>query len=283
MNPESTTKHYLVAGAGFVGGSLVSQLREAGHRVTSVTRSECDLTNSDSVNQFAERTGGGVDGIVHCASSSSRGGGDREAAYRAIYLEGCRHLLAAFRPEAFIFTSSTSVYAQTDGSEVTEIFPAGPSGATGKILRQTEIEVLASGFTVVRLAGIYGPGRSFLLKKFLEGSAVIDGLEPDTEGRWINQIHRDDAASALAFLLGKNAGAEVFNVCDSAPMRQRTFYQHMLQRYDQKMPPVSAPDPDRKRGWSDKAVSNAKLRGLGWLPFFPSYFDALDAGAVSAD
>jgi len=283
MNANLKQKHYLVAGAGFVGGVLVEQLRDAGHRVTPVTRSECDITDWDSVSEFADGKGE-VDGIVHCASSTSRGSAtDREEAYRAIYLEGCRNLLAAFEPGMFIFTSSTSVYGQTDGSIVDEESPAVPDSGTGKVLREVEEDILAAGFSVARLAGIYGPGRSFLLKKFQAGESVIDGMEDGAEGRWINQVHRDDAASALAFLLTQNPENGLFNACDSKPMRQREFFQAMVTHLGGAMPPVAPPDPNRKRGWSDKAVSNAKLRALGWQPKFPSYFDALNAGAVSAD
>jgi nucleoside-diphosphate-sugar epimerase len=281
MTTNQTQQHYLIAGAGFVGGQLVKILESTGHKVTPVTRSACDLTDAESVQTFAKNIGTHIDGIVHCASSSSSDTTDREAAYRSIYLEGCRHLLAAFQPDAFIFTSSTSVYAQTDGSTVTEDSPADPRGATGKILRQTEDEILAAGFTVARLAGIYGPGRSFLLKKYLEENSVIDGTTPDSNGRWINQIHRDDAASALAFLLEKRPPSQIYNVSDSTPLLQRDCYRQMAERFDKDIPEVAPPDPNRKRGWSDKSVSNQKLIALGWAPAYPSYFDALDAGTVS--
>ena len=102
---------------------------------------------------------------------------------------GARHLLDAFRPRRTVYTGSTSVYAQTDGAWVDESSPAEPDRETGHILRETEAIVLAAhGGTVARLAGIYGPGRSVLLRKFLASEAVIEG-----DGlRWLNQIQRDD-------------------------------------------------------------------------------------------
>ena len=94
--------------------------------------------------------------------------------------------------------------------------------------------------------------------------------------RWINQIHRDDAASALAFLLEKPGSKGIFNVADDSPLWQEDCYAELSRRFNLPMPPLGAPDPGRSRGWTNKRVSNAKLRALGWAPRYPSYFDALD-------
>ena len=67
---------------------------------------------------------GAFDAVIHCASS---GGGDAEA-YREIYLNGGRHLLETFPKARVLFTSSTSVYAQRDGSRVTEESEKNHSG-----------------------------------------------------------------------------------------------------------------------------------------------------------
>ena len=194
-------------------------------------------------------------------------------AYRAAYLEGSRLLLEAFHPRQFIFTSSTSVYAQNDGSLVTEESPAEPQRETGQILRATEELVLQHGGAVARLAGIYGPARSVLLRKFLDGSAVIEG----DGSRWINQIHRDDAASAL-FQIVTQSAAGVFNVADDAPLTQRDLYTRLAAHFQRPLPPEGPVDTDRKRGVTSKRVSNAKLRAPGWKPRFPSFFDALREG-----
>ena len=70
---------------------------------------------------------------------------------------------------------------------------------TSQILLETEGLVLDSGGIVARLAGIYGPGRSALLSKFVKGTAIIDA-END---RFVNQVHRDDIAAALFLLLSR--------------------------------------------------------------------------------
>jgi nucleoside-diphosphate-sugar epimerase len=209
---------------------------------------------------------GPFDAVVHCASSG-RGGTDE---YRRVYLAGARNLAEGFASASLLFTSSTSVYAQTDGGWVTEDSPATPDRETGKILRETEVVVLAHGGIVARLAGIYGPGRSVLLRKFFEGTAMIEG-----EGtKWINQVHRDDIAAALVQLVTTGARG-IFNVNDDRPLQQIEVYRWLSERFMRALPPSGPIDPNRKRGWTDKRVSNARLRALGWTPRFPSFFDAV--------
>ena len=207
------------------------------------------------------------DAVIHCASSG-RGGAEQ---YRRVYLEGVKNLAAVFAPAPLLFTSSTSVYAQTDGAWVTEESAAEPDRETGRILRETEEFVLSQDGIVARLAGIYGPGRSVLLRKFHEGTATIEG----DGGKWINQAHRDDIASALVHLITTGARG-IFNVCDDQPLTQRELYAWLAERFQRPLPPVGEPDLDRKRGWTNKRVSNAKLRALGWSPRFPSFYTAVE-------
>jgi nucleoside-diphosphate-sugar epimerase len=217
-----------------------------------------DITNTAEVSALGEQ----FDVIVHCASSA---GGDA-GKYRQIYLEGARTLLGAFPRARLIYTGSTSVYAQQHGVLVDETSPANPVHEKGRVLRETEEFVLARHGIVVRLAGIYGPGRSFLLRKFLAGEAVLD-REND---RFINQAHRDDIVSALFLLAERGAGLEgqIFNVVDDQPILASDAYQ-WLSAHLQTPLPVGSIAAGRKRGNSNKRVSNKKLRALGWEPRFP--------------
>ena len=224
----------------------------------------CDI--SDRVSVEARAALGPFDAIVHCASSG-RGGAEE---YRRVYLEGARNLSAVFAPAPLLFTSSTSVYAQTDGEWVTEESSADPARETGRLLRETEEFVVAQNGIVARLAGIYGPGRSVLLRKFFDGTAMIEG----DGAKWINQAHRDDIASAIVHLVEARAGG-IFNVNDDQPLAQRELYGWLAERFAQPLPRSGPIDLNRKRGWTNKQVSNAKLRALGWVPHFPSFFDAV--------
>jgi nucleoside-diphosphate-sugar epimerase len=272
----------VIAGCGFVGLAAARVFHAGGWDVLGLThspesaetlRSEpfavepCDISNAEEVRAIAIRFEKKTDAVIHCASSG-RGGAD---AYRSVYLEGARNLLDSLKPVRLLFTSSTSVYAQADGGVVDEDSPAEPARETGRLLRETEELVIVHGGIAVRLAGIYGPGRSVLLRKFFSGEAVIEG---DGE-RIVNQVHRDDIASALRLLVEKHA-AGIFNVSDDAPMPQREIYAWLAQRFDLPLPPSGPIDPNRKRGWTSKRVSNARLRALGWTPQFPSFFDAVE-------
>jgi len=205
--------------------------------------------------------------LVHCASSGRGGGVD---AYQRVYLQGLRQLLVAANPRHLIFVGSTSVYGQTDGSLVDETHPADPLVETGKVLLEAESLALAFGGCVLRLSGIYGPGRSVLLRKYLAGTAALDG----DGSRWINQVHRDDAAQAI-FLAGTKKLTGIYNVSDDTPARQSEVYSWIASHVNGPLPPRAEAPAIRKRGNTNKRVSNAKLKTTGWQPGFPSYKDAL--------
>ncbi len=271
----------LIAGCGFLGQAAARLFHEAGWAVSGLTHSAesaaalsgepypvlaCDIGDGPALGALRARIGG-VDAVVHCVSSG-RGGPEE---YLRAYLAGAQNLWQAFSPAAFLFTGSTSVYAQTDGAWVDEDSPAEPARETGRILLRTEKFVLEHGGIVTRLAGLYGPGRSVFVRKFLEGRAVIEGAGD----RWINQIHRDDAASAVFFLLARGAPAGIYNVCDDTPLPQGECYKWLAEHFQKPLPPHGPLDPNRKRGWTSKRVSNRKLRALGWRCSYPSFKDAM--------
>lgn len=276
--PPSTL---LIAGVGYLGAPLAEKLAATGRSVIGLARSapvsatsypieSADLGDASTIAALAKKAGP-VSAIIHCASSG-RGGAD---AYRAVFVEGTRHLLDAFPGAPLFFTSSTSVYGQTDGSVVTEDSPAEPDRETGQLLRAAEDQVLAAGGTVLRLAGIYGPGRSVHLQKFFGGTATIESGEVS---RLLNQIHRDDAVDALVHLLSlpsEQVRGQIFNVADDTPLTQRATYEALAEFFGQPLPPEAPPDLNRKRAWTHKAVSNAKLRATGWTPQHLSFPGAL--------
>ncbi len=284
MNPE-----VLIIGCGFLGEAAAELFSARGQRVLGLVRGAdslesltsrqssappplpfqvacCDVTEPASVEALTPRVKG-VPLSIYCVSSG-RGGAET---YAAVYREGLRRILASWNPSRIIFVSSTSVYGQTDGAWIDEKSPALPDRETGRILLEAEALALAAGGSVARLSGIYGPGRSVLLRKFLSDEALLE------EGgvRWINQIHRDDAASALAHLGSPTVAPGVYNVTDNTPVTQRNVYGWMAEILNRPLPPEGPADLNRKRGWTSKRIRNAKLRASGWAPSFPSYRDAL--------
>jgi nucleoside-diphosphate-sugar epimerase len=265
----------LIAGCGYVGQATADLLHEQRWKVEGWTASvqstgqlaakpyavrAVDITNPAAVSAVREE----FDVVIQCASS---GGGDAEE-YRRIYLEGARNLLYAFPRTSLLFTSSTSVYAQQRGDTVDETSPANPAHERGQILREAEELVLSHNGMVARLGGIYGPGRSFLLRKFLAGEAVLD----DADDRFINQAHRDDIVSALFLLAEQRADLErqIYNVVDDQPILTSDAFQ-WLSAHLQRSLPTGKVAAGRKRGESNKRVSNKKLRALGWEPRYPNF------------
>jgi len=274
----------LIAGCGYVGQATADLFHAAGWDVEGWTASEesaaalsakpypscqVDMSNCD---QVSERPGT-FDAVIHCASS--RGGGVES--YRRIYLNGARNLIDRFAETNLLFTSSTSVYAQRDGSWVTEESETNPARETGRVLLEAEKLVLERRGTVARLAGIYGPGRSALLSKFLAGTAIID---PESD-RFVNQVHRDDIASAIFFLLTRETPrTQIYNVVDDQPTLQTECYRWLAQRLGRPLPPIGKSMELRKRGDSNKRVSNANLRSLGWTLQYPTFVDAMETSIL---
>lgn len=275
-----SSPHALIVGCGYLGEAVADLLHARGWPVTGWTASPAsaarlagtkaypvaahDVTDRAAVVRAAD--GLPAPAVIIDCVSSGRGGPEQ---YRRVYLDGTRHLLAAFPGARLIFTGSTSVYAQTDGSLVDETSLAAPARETGRILLETESLVLAAGGTVARLSGIYGPGRAGLLDKFLAGQAIIEG----DGSRWLNHIHRTDGAAALVHLAGPEVAAGIYNVTDGQPITQLALYRGLAAHFGRDLPASGPLDLDRKRGWTSKRVSNQRLRAAGWQPEAASYLD----------
>jgi len=199
---------------------------------------------------------------VNCVAA---GGGGAEN-YRQIYLEGNRNLiewLAGSPPKKFVYTSSTSVYGQNDGSVVTEKSPAAPEVDTSKVLVETENILLAAvaerqfPAVILRVAGIYGPERGHSFKQFLRGEARIEG----DGARFLNMIHRDDVVGCIIAALKNGRPGEIYNTVDDAPVSQLDFFKWLADELKKPLPAGIAADAEgwRKRGVTNKRVSNAKL------------------------
>ncbi|MEY4387098.1 MAG: hypothetical protein RLY20_2381 [Verrucomicrobiota bacterium] len=288
----------LIVGPGYVGLPLGRQLVERGHAVFALSRSgdpsgelhkagikplTGDITQPATLDALPPQ----YDWVVNCVSSSH---GDAED-YRQVYLQGAHHLiawLAKTPPAKFVYTSSTGVYGQNDGSLVDETSQTEPPTETSRVLVQTEQVFLAAAreqklpAIVVRVAGIYGPGRSYYLRQFLAGEARIEG-----EGRrTLNMIHRDDVAGGIIAALERGRAGEIYNVVDNEPVTQRDFFAWLAAKLNSPLP-SSVPevaDTLRKRGVTNKRISNSKLKAeleytFRYPTFREGYADLLTARA----
>ncbi len=274
-----TPSKILLAGHGYLGAPLASSLVDRGHSVFAFTKTfddvvpdtypliSCDLGEPEALGKIEFDP----DIIIHCASSN-RGGPD---AYRTVFEGGIENLHAAFPEAHLFFTSSTSVYGQTDGAEVDETSLAEPETETSEILRRAEDRLVELNGTVLRLAGIYGPHRSVYLKRFFEGTATIE----TGESRYLNQIHLADIIGAIQHLLQgdirDSAKGEIFNVADDTPLTQRECFEGLAAMFGKPVPPEAEPNKQRKRAWTNKRVTARKLKTTGWEARYPSFFEAV--------
>ena len=276
----------LIIGCGYVGIPLGIELVRLGHSVTGARRSPAGLEEVRQAGlkplaiDLCDKEGWhglpiDFDWVVNTASSS-KGGGDQ---YEKIYVQGNLNLLkwvGRSKIKKIVYTSSTSVYAQTDGAEIDESSPTEPKNLTSRILVEAEnllLNAARSGLApavVLRVAGIYGPGRGHLFQAYLKGEAVI----PDDGSRLSNMIHRDDVVGAIIAALERGQPGEVYNVVDQEPVSLLDFYTWLSRELGRPMPPNIPSDqlPERKRGATSKRVSPVKLiRTLGYQFKFPSF------------
>ncbi len=283
-------KHLLLIGPGYLGKEIVREFRGAGWKVSVASRSSdlgVDLSELGQVENLAARLeveGSVPSHVIHCASASAGRGASAEVrlkSYYDTYLRGCENVTKVFSDAHVLFTSSTSVYGQQDGMEVTEESETSPDSETAKILLSAERAVLASGGTVARLSGIYGEGKSYLLKRLFSGDAVMEVTESGVGMRVLNHIHHRDGASACLFLL-ENELCGIFNVSETTNLSLKETYTALCEKFSLPMP-LAVAGADVGRVGLNKRVSNAKLTGLGWEPEFPSFIDAAEdlAGSLN--
>lgn len=276
----------LIVGCGYVGLPLGAELVRQGHDVSGVRRStagESELTAAGihplavDITQPADlaRIPGSFDWVVNCVSSTK--GGVEE--YRQAYLEGTRNLidwLSVSPPKKFVYTSSTSVYGQTDGSVVKETSATDPASETSRVLVETEKKLMSAALdrkfpaVILRVAGIYGPDRGHLFQQYLKDEVKIAGKGE----RIINMIHRDDLVGAIIAALKSGRPGETYNAVDDEPVTQLTFFRWLSETLGKWMPPFAteAEDANRKRGLTNKKVSNRRLRMELGCPFkYPNF------------
>ncbi|NBA94427.1 SDR family oxidoreductase [Pseudomonas sp. R5(2019)] len=210
-----------------------------------------------------------IDYLVYCAAATEHD----EAGYQAAYIDGLKHVLSWLKqhgqqPRRILFVSSSSVYGQQQGEWIDEASATEPVGYSGKIMLEAEQLALASGCatSIVRLTGIYGPGREWLLTQVRQGYRVAE--EPPLYG---NRIHAEDAAGLLAFLLKADASGQVLDDCyigvDDDPAALADVV-HWLREY---MGVTEWSDEARVRRTGSKRCSNARARALGWAPGYASF------------
>jgi nucleoside-diphosphate-sugar epimerase len=227
----------LILGCGYLGLHVARRWIAAGHHVSAVTRSP---------SRAAELQAARIEPIVAdvMAPESLEAlpaadvllyavGYDRHAGHtrRAVYVDGLEHTLraAAGRVGRLVYVSSTSVYAQSSGEWVNEESPCNPETDNGRACREAEQVVwryfspddIGKGTAnVLRLSGLYGPGRLVARVESLRSREPIGG-NPEA---WLNLIHVEDAAQAVVACAERGTSGATYLVSDDRPVRRREFY-----------------------------------------------------------
>ncbi|HKB57179.1 MAG TPA: NAD-dependent epimerase/dehydratase family protein [Lacunisphaera sp.] len=288
-------KRLVIFGCGYVGSALARAAVTAGARVEALTRNPekaaalrtqglanvvvANLSASDWHGQIA----GGADYVVNCVSSGGPG------TYRHSYVGGMQSILAwagtgGTPVGTMLYTSSTSVYPQGGGAPVDETAEAPGATPNGAIIRESELLLASAPATairrwfILRLAGIYGPGRHHLLDQLRAGATSLNG----SGAHRLNLAHRDDiVAATLACLTAPaSVGREIFHVTDSAPAMREEVVRWLAERLGRPVPAFDGGTTARRGGvpMPDRVILNEKIqRMLGWRPQYPDYRAGFEA------
>ncbi len=253
----------LIAGAGYVGSKLAVELQASGHEVFALKRDPSTLVGVETLaadlTEPSTLTLPAVDVAFFTAAPDA---GDEEA-YRALYVDGARNLARALHPGTrLIFASSTAVYGQDDGSEVDESSPTAPPSFRGRVLLEAE----AVCDVALRLGGLYGPGRARALEQLRRGEARYN------PGRYLNLVHRDDAAGALEHLMALEQPERVYIGVDEEPVDSEIFYRWLASHSGS-----SVPLADTTRAGGNKRCSSNRLRASGYTFRYPTFRDGYGA------
>ena len=193
-----------------------------------------------------------------------------------VYLRGLRSAVAALprgTPCHLIYVSSTSVYGQQDGGWVDESSATDPLTTTGRLLVEAEQWLRSQAdeqlrVSILRLAGIYGPGRVPRLAAVRQGQPIATPAEG-----WLNLIHVDDAARVIVALGEQPDRAGTYNVADDEPMRRRDYVELLARLLGVPPPPLVPPDAQAAPGHdgANRRINNRRLREtLGCTLAWPS-------------
>ena len=281
-------KRLVIFGCGYIGRAVALAALAEGMHVTALTRNakkaaslraegvqDVVLGDLASTNWHAQ-IAGRANYVLNCVSS---GGGGIEG-YRHSYQEGMANLVAWLRAQggagAVIYTSSTSVYPQDGGACVDENAPTGGDERVATLLAAEDLLLAATDAAetrvVLRLAGIYGPGRHHLMEQVRTGVAAGRGEAH------LNLAYRDDIVAAVRAVFTVAPGGHVFNVADDGAATKAEMVTWLAARLGLPTPPFTgAPAGGRRTVTPDRIILNAKLKAVtGWRPSCPSFRDGYE-------
>lgn len=223
---------------------------------------QADVTVPDSLHDLPRD----ISHVLYAPSPDARD----QISYQATYRAGVGCVLDALtktsRLQRFMLVGSTVVWAPINAANamtlVDETTPTCANNFRSEAILQAEAQLLKrlpGRGVALRLAGIYGPGRTRLIDSLRSGRLVA----PDGPGHWSNRIHIEDAATACIHLMNLPKPANCYIGTDGNPTRTREFYEKLADLLGVPRPASRMLPPTGKR------LSNARLVGSGWIPRWP--------------
>lgn len=268
---QHNSQRALIVGLGDLGLEIAKRLQSEGMQVYGVRRSvmqnasihliQADVTQAESLQVLVTIQ---PEILIYCVAA----GGQSDAEYQAAYVDGLRNVLLTQQGNKKLkhvfFVSSTRVYGQDTQDLLDESIPSVPADFGGERLLQAErlVKQFSCNSTVLRLSGIYGPGRLRMINLAKSAAAW------PKQNSWSNRIHRDDAAAFVVFLTKRVLANEVIDDCyivtDSCPVPQYTVLSWIAERLQCAQPaplPVSG----------GKRLSNQCMLATGFKLQYPDY------------
>jgi nucleoside-diphosphate-sugar epimerase len=264
--------HKLVFGCGYLGQRVAQKWHDAGHHVTVITRipRRADDFGRDGYNAIvADVTQPETLARLPAADTVLFSVGFDKTAGQSIadvYTSGVRNVLSALSDstERFIYISTTGVFGPAAGQWVDEATPPDPRRDGGRASLAAEKILAAHSIgkctVILRLAGIYGPGRVPFLDKLRGGEPIA----APSDG-WLNLIHVDDAADAVVaadHLTPFGEFPRIYCVSDGEPVPRAEYYGEVARQISAPPPQFVEPghdSPRAARAESNRRVSNARM------------------------
>jgi len=278
----------LIVGCGYLGSRVARLWRDAGHEVFVVTR---DAEHAGMFSRQGYRPivadvlrPASLVGLPAVETVLYAVGYDRAAgvSMNEVYAGGLQSVLEALpgEPAKIIYISSTGVYGQSRGETVDEHSLAEPAREGGRACLAAERVLAAHRLgprgVVLRMAGLYGPGRIPLAGEIRRGRPIA--APPDG---FLNLIHLHDAASTVVAADRLAVPPRTYVVSDGHPVERRRYYEELARRLGAPSLSFAAAPVDsaaNPRAGSDKRVANARMLGeLAVRLAFPSYREGLAA------
>ncbi len=274
----------LIFGSGYLGLRVAKKAAFSGHQVWAATRNPSKAASfpADGIEPLiADWTDPRtlcaippVDQLLVAVAYDRSGGHSRHESQVA----GLRNLLEVVSPEARVcYISTTGVYHQSDGSWVDEDAPAQPTREAARIHLEAESMLLGlrphERCTILRLAGIYGPGRVPRAADVIAGRPIASPA-----AGYLNLIHVEDAAEAVISAWSR-AVDHLYLVADDCPVVREEFYREIARQCNAPSPRFAEPDADSPvamRSTSNKRILNRRMkRDLIPRLAFPTYREGL--------